>query len=47
MSSAVERRKKKQKNNVEEDPFKDVRCSDTVEVGNQAFWSVSSCKPGI
>lgn len=28
------------------DPMKDVRAGLVREVGNQAIWSLSSCKPG-
>lgn len=29
------------------DPFRDERKGIVREVGNQAIWSLSSCKPGI
>lgn len=29
------------------DPLKDVRAGLVREVGSQAIWSLSSCKPGI
>ena len=42
-----EEESKKPASNTGEDPFKDVRAGNTIEVGKLAAWSVSSCKPGM
>lgn len=35
-----------QKSGVEVDPVKNERAGNVREVGSQAIWSLSSCKPG-
>lgn len=35
------------KNTGDVDPIKNERTGDVREVGSQAIWSLSSCKPGF